>query len=662
MLTSTLIRIDISYNSFNAPHAPSDCFTGFANLVSSYSSTDDNSIKSCLRRNNPCSGIPENHNLFINCGGRKMIIDGNEYQDDTINQGASDYHSFDEDKWAFSSTGYFMDVEDHPYIAKNVSPISSAFDSNPELYMTARLSPLSLTYYGLCLRNGNYTVNLHFAEIIFSDNKGRRFFDVFIQGKSVLRDFNIAKEANGTGRAIIKTFSVIVDSNTLEIHLQWAGQGTTNNPPREVQGTLISAIAVTPNFNLDTKPKLSKGAILGIVAAGCAVTVLISVLVFFLLRKKDAENNELRGLELHTLIFTLKQIKDATRNFDPANKLGEGGFGPVYKGVLPDGSQIAVKQLSSKSSQGNREFVNEIGIISALQHPNLVKLYGCCIEGNQLLLIYEFMENNSLANALFGLGKDRLKLDWPTRHRICLGIARGLAYLHEETRLKIVHRDIKATNVLLDKHLNAKISDFGLAKLSDEDVTHISTRIAGTIGYMAPEYAMRGYLTDKADVYSFGVVMLETVTGLSNTSYRPKEDCVYLLDWAYILQEQGKLIELVDKSLGPNYSEEEAVMMLNLALTCTNSSPSLRPTMAAVVNIIEGKKPVSVLSMMDTGSNSNLSTWFEAFEILSDNNSQLVSSSTYHEPWMEPSVNTNVEEEEDTWISSTSRIISDYSH
>ncbi|KAH7651407.1 Non-specific serine/threonine protein kinase protein [Dioscorea alata] len=272
------------------------------------------------------------------------------------------------------------------------------------------------------------------------------------------------------------------------------------------------------------------------------------------------------------------------------------------------------------------------------------------------------MENNSLANALFGPEKDRLKLNWPTRHRICLDIARGLVYLHEETRLKIVHRDIKATNVLLDKDLNAKISDFGLARLSEEDVTHISTRIAGTIGYMAPEYALRGYLTDKADVYSFGVVILETVSGLCNTNYRPKEDCVHLLDWAYILQEQGRLVELVDKSLGPNYSKEEAVMLLNLAITCTNSSPSLRPTMAAVMNIIEGKKPVPVLSRKDTGSNSGLSAWFEASEILCDNNSQLVSSSTYHEPWMESSVNTNAEEEKDSWISATSRLISDYSH
>ncbi|KAJ4981142.1 hypothetical protein NE237_031979 [Protea cynaroides] len=223
----------------------------------------------------------------------------------------------------------------------------------------------------------------------------------------------------------------------------------------------------------------------------------------------------LRDLDLQIGSLTLRQIKAVTNNFDPANKIGEGGFGPVYKGLLKDGTIIAVKQLSSKSKHGNREFVNGIGMISSLRHPHLVKLYGCCIEGNQLLLVYEYMENNCLARALFGEGPEKcqLKLDWLTRRKIRIGIARGLAYLHEESRLKIVHRDIKATNVLLDKNLNPKISDFGLAKLDEEENSHISTRIAGTIGYMALEYAMRGYLTDKADIYSFGIVALEIVSG-----------------------------------------------------------------------------------------------------------------------------------------------------
>nr|GMD87824.1 probable leucine-rich repeat receptor-like serine/threonine-protein kinase At3g14840 [Ipomoea batatas] len=257
-----------------------------------------------------------------------------------------------------------------------------------------------------------------------------------------------------------------------------------------------------------------------------------------------------------------------------------------------DGTIIAVKQLSSISRQGNHEFLNEIGMISCLQHPNLVKLYGCCVEGKQLLLVYEYMENNSLAHALFGPEEWQPKIDWPTRQRICVGIAKGLAFLHEESALKIVHRDIKATNVLLDKELNPKISDFGLAKLADDGNTHIITRVAGTIGYMAPEYAMWGYLTYKADVYSFGVVALEIVAGKNNMKYRPNENFVCLLDWALVLQENENLMELIDPRLGSDFDKEQALRMAKVALLCTNPSPVLRPSMSAVVRMLEGHDDV----------------------------------------------------------------------
>ncbi|THG04037.1 hypothetical protein TEA_024080 [Camellia sinensis var. sinensis] len=301
--------------------------------------------------------------------------------------------------------------------------------------------------------------------------------------------------------------------------------------------------------------------------------------------------------------FNARQIKAATQNFSPAMRLGEGGFGAVYKGirasdplkytfskicmlsyaqgVLLNGTAIAVKQLSSKSRQGIREFVNEVGTISALQHPNLVKLLGCCAEDNQLLLVYEFMENNSLAHALFGSDEVRSRLNWPTRVQICLGIAKGLTFLHEESKLKIVHRDIKPTNILLDKDFNAKISDFGFAKLYEEEVTHVW--IYGS------EYAMRGHLTNKADVYSFGVVTLEIVSGKNSTSYRPNDENVYLLDLAYVLQQKGNLVELVDPSLGSDYSSEQANTILELAMLCTNPSPSLRPPMSEVVKTLEGR-------------------------------------------------------------------------
>ncbi|KAL7218646.1 hypothetical protein ACSBR2_011833 [Camellia fascicularis] len=604
--------IDISYNNFTESSL-FGCQPSRVNLVSSHSSAASNTIDWCFKKDLPCSNKPKYHSLFINCGGGKITFEGNEYEEDLATEGASYFYPSLQ-KWAYSSTGVFMGKSDASYRANN----SFALKLTGDYYETARLAPNSLKYYGLCLRKGSYKVLLHFAEIMYSDDQtfsslGQRIFDVSIQGNVVLNDFNIVEEAKGVGKGITKVFNdVLVNGSTLEIHLYWRGKGTTAIPNRGIYGPLISAITVTPNF--DPHTGLSVGAIVGIVVGSCLFLGLILVV----LRKKgylggkDLENKELRALEMQTGYFTLRQIKTATNNFDPANKIGEGGFGPVYKGVMSDGTVIAVKQLSSKSKQGNREFVNEIGMISALQHLNLVKLYGCCIEGNQLLLIYEYMENNCLGRALFGSEEQRLKLDWPTRQKICLGIAKGLAYLHEESRLKIVHRDIKANNVLLDKDLNAKISDFGLAKLNEEENTHISTRIAGTRGYMAPEYAMRGYLTDKADVYSFGVVALEIVSGQSNTNYRPRDEFVYLLDWAYVLQEQGNLLELLDPSLGSNYSEEEVMNMVNVGLLCTNPSPTLRPSMSSVVSMLEGKSPIQAPVIKRTSTNENVR--FKAFE------------------------------------------------
>ncbi|KDP21154.1 hypothetical protein JCGZ_21625 [Jatropha curcas] len=302
--------------------------------------------------------------------------------------------------------------------------------------------------------------------------------------------------------------------------------------------------------------------------------------------KVSGNSIQIGGLDIQIASFTPKQIKAATNNFDRANKVGEGGFGPVYKGMLADGTMIAIKQLSSKSTQGNREFLNEIGVISCLQHPNLVKLHGCCIEGDQLLLAYEYMENNSLARALFGRPEcNHLKLDWQKRQKICVGIAKGLAFLHDESRLRIVHRDIKGTDILLDKDINPKITDFGLANLDDKEKTHISTRIAGTIGYIAPEYALWGYLTHKADVYSFGIVALEI---------------------ACHLQQSGNLLELVDERLGSEFNKVEAERMVEVAFLCTNATPSLRPTMSEVVSMLEGTSIIPDVIPEESDHNGDL--------------------------------------------------------
>ncbi|KAI5570927.1 hypothetical protein POPTR_011G073091v4 [Populus trichocarpa] len=529
-------NLDVSYNNFS--RSPR-CSSSNENNINWFRSSSSNNKLSDLL---PCSGIsrcPKYYRSFhINCGGQdvkngKILYEGD--QGGGSNAAARSYNRSGSN-WGFSSTGDFMDDEsfyDNKYTLQSNSNISVV---DLELYATARKTPLSITYYGYCLENGNYTVRLHFAEIEFTYEKlynkvARRVFDIYIQGIQVQKDFNFTKEAQGSSRILElpNTYNTTVTDRTLEIRLYWAGKGTTVIRIRGNYGPIISAISVCSEPEEASK----KPIVIGVVTSAVFLIFLVMGVIYWKLCYGDkyTRERELKGLDLKTGSFTLRQLKAATDNFISENKIGEGGFGSLYKGELADGTIIAVKQLSPKSRLGNREFMNEIGMISCLQHPNLVRLYGCFIEGDQLLLVYEYMENNSLSRALFGSGTSALMLDWPTRYKICVGIARGLAFLHEGSAIRIVHRDIQGTNVLLDKDLNAKISDFGLAKLNEEENTHISTRVAGTIGYMAPEYALWGYLTDKADVYSFGVVALEIFSVKSNSSYWPENENVCLLDW-----------------------------------------------------------------------------------------------------------------------------------
>ncbi|KAE8708859.1 putative LRR receptor-like serine/threonine-protein kinase [Hibiscus syriacus] len=595
-------QIDLSYNNISSSLEPVPC-TEHLNLFKSFSGSNNLGRQGNCLKNFPCS--KDWYSVHINCGGGSTTIGGINYDGDEDLGGPAKYFPLRE-TWETSSTGHFWDtsVTSKDYIAQNVSILKM---NNSELYTRARLSPLSLTYYIRCLANGSYTVKLHFAEIVIRDNSsfqslGRRVFNVYIQEKLELKDFNIKNAAKVADTELIRSFKALVTDKTLSIRFHWAGKGTTSSPKRGVYGPLISAISVES----DSKPQVSKEwnikmkFVVGAVVSSLCLIVLILGILWrrgYFGGGKMSREQVLRGLDLQAGFFTLKQMKAAANNFHPANKIGEGGFGSVYKGVLLDGTIIAIKQLSTISRQGDREFLNELGMISGLQHPNLVRLYGCCIEGTNLLLVYEYMENNSLARALSDPNESQLKLDWPTRQKICLGIAKGLAFLHEESSLKIVHRDIKATNVLLDRDLNAKISDFGLAKFVEEENTHMSTAAAGTIGYMAPEYALWGYLTYKADVYSFGIVTLEIIAGKNNSKHRSKEGYVCLQDLALVLQQTGKLIELVDSRLGTEFNEEDAIRMIKVALLCSNSSPTLRPIMSEVVNMLEGRTLVPEVTM-----------------------------------------------------------------
>ncbi|KAG6480224.1 hypothetical protein ZIOFF_063709 [Zingiber officinale] len=291
--------------------------------------------------------------------------------------------------------------------------------------------------------------------------------------------------------------------------------------------------------------------------------------------------------------FSYRTLKKATKDFHPKNQLGGGGFGPVYKGVLDDGRIIAVKQLSvGKSQQGESEFLAEVRMLTSIQHKNLVCLVGCCSEGSERLLVYEYMTNGSLNKIISG--KSGKSLDWKTRFEIIVGVARGLQYLHEDSNLRIVHRDIKASNILLDEKFQPKISDFGLAKFFPEDQTYLSTRFAGTLGYCAPEYALRGELSAKADIYSFGVLVLEIISCRTNTDLSLPIEMQYLPEYTWKLYERSKVREIVDpKLLDEGTVEKEVLQVCQVALLCLQLHPDLRPPMSDIVAMLTCRAQIS---------------------------------------------------------------------
>ncbi|XVF25965.1 hypothetical protein REPUB_Repub13aG0259400 [Reevesia pubescens] len=291
--------------------------------------------------------------------------------------------------------------------------------------------------------------------------------------------------------------------------------------------------------------------------------------------------------------FDLATIEAATNNFSRANKLGEGGFGPVYKGKLPNGKEVAVKRLSMKSKQGLEEFKNEVKLIFKLQHKNLVRLLGYCLEEDEKLLVYEYMANTSLDAFLFDPEKCKV-LDWEKRSNIINGTARGIQYLHEDSRLKIIHRDLKASNVLLDDDMNPKISDFGTARIFGGNQMEANTeRVVGTYGYMAPEYALEGLFSNKSDVYSFGILMLEILSGKKNRGFYHQDCGQSLLTYAWMLWKKGEALQLIDPNIADACPIQEVLRWIHIALLCVQDDPAHRPTMSSVVLML-GSRSVSL--------------------------------------------------------------------
>ncbi|KAJ4745346.1 Serine/threonine-protein kinase [Rhynchospora pubera] len=297
------------------------------------------------------------------------------------------------------------------------------------------------------------------------------------------------------------------------------------------------------------------------------------------------------GKKFELPLFTFDCLAIATNKFGSSNKLGEGGFGLVYKGMLPGGEEIAVKRLSATSGQGVEEFKNEVILIAKLQHRNLVRLLGCCIHGEERLLVYEYLPNKSLDAFLFDPSKRGL-LDWKTRFNIIEGIARGLLYLHRDSRLRVVHRDLKASNILLDRDMEPKISDFGMARIFGGDQNQENTtRVVGTLGYMSPEYAMEGIFSVKSDVYSFGILLLEIITGERNSSFHNKDDSLNIVGYAYKLWYEERASDLIDPTMKETCSIPEVLRCIQVALLCVQDLAYDRPEIPLVIKMITNDNP-----------------------------------------------------------------------
>ncbi|KAF3975936.1 hypothetical protein CMV_000846 [Castanea mollissima] len=378
----------------------------------------------------------------------------------------------------------------------------------------------------------------------------------------------------------------------------------------------------------------SKGTtiVIAVSVTSSVVLLVVGVAIGFYIwkhryiQKKRRGSNDaeklVKTLNDSSLNFKYSTLEKATGSFDDANKLGQGGFGTVYKGVLPDGREIAVKRLFFNNRHRAGDFYNEVNIISSVEHKNLVRLLGCCCSGPESLLVYEFMPNKSLDRFIFDANRGKA-LNWEKRYEIIVGTAEGLVYLHENPKNRIIHRDIKASNILLDSRLRAKIADFGLARSFEEDQSHISTAIAGTLGYMAPEYLAHGQLTEKADVYSFGVLLLEIVTGRMNNRSKTSEytDSLITITWKHFRSgtveqlydpnlmlhnhyntwkhfRSGMVEQLYDPNLmlhnqHNNNVKNEISRVVHIRLLCTQEIQSLRPTMSKALQMLTKEEQLS---------------------------------------------------------------------
>ncbi|XP_024525702.1 probable LRR receptor-like serine/threonine-protein kinase At1g56130 [Selaginella moellendorffii] len=538
--------------------------------------------------------------------------------------------------WAISLSG---STASSRIISTNssTSGIDSRFvEATQELYTTARVGGDSIAYYGRCLKPGSYAVELHFIELenYTVDSPGRRVFDVFLQEQRVHEKLDVFRVAGGPFVPLVLKFQARVgeESSTLKLELRGTGSWNTSGAAGSYHGPTISAIRVyantTSSLGISGNTSSSRmarelwailGTSIGILAIVC-ITLFVGLACWLRRAEKKARmisEEEHTGGEhsisidhIHQSLsnsnaaalatFEFSELEEATQRFSSDNLLGQGAYGRVYKGFLPDGKIVAIKQLVHRTPTCQRWFYHELQVISSVRHRNLVPLIGCCIDRGFPLLVCEFMPNGSLQAALFGRDSG-IFLDWERRLQIALDVARGLQYLHEDcAKVRIIHRDVKPGNILLDEEMRAHISDFGLAKLiaHHEEAEVVVSSVMGTRGYLAPEYVINGQLSEKVDVYSYGIVLLELVSGrrgMQSSVNVGAPEPVSIDEWAWEALGSNKIEAMADPRFGRKYSIDVMVRIVQIAMWCTQGLPEQRPSMGQVVAMLVGQLGVPEL-------------------------------------------------------------------
>lgn len=507
-------------------------------------------------------------------------------------------------------------------VTENIAPPSvygtaTKLDSDPDPRLNANITWLFSVDAGF-----NYLVRFHFCDIVNS-TLGSVLFNVYINSRFAYRSFDLSELTSKViGRPYY--FDVITSSTSSSALSVSVGPSPESNYPMAIlngleimkisdsQGSLETSNSETGSSKTNSRSKII--LIAGLSGGICIVLVVVSALFFVCRRRRklaavghskednfvmnqtgDKNSNSLAVFSTSTFgyRYPFTAIEEATNNFSEDLIIGTGGFGKVYKGIFRDGTKVAVKRGQSKSQQGLTEFRTEIEMLSQFRHRHLVSLIGYCDERNEMIIIYEFMENGTLKSHLYC--SDRPVLSWKQRLEICIGSAKGLHYLHTGSTRAIIHRDVKSANILLDENLMAKVADFGLSKTGPEiDQTHVSTAVKGSFGYLDPEYLTRQQLTEKSDVYSFGVVMLEILCGRAVIDPSLPREKVNLVEWAMKWRERGRIQETIDPHLVAQASEESLWKFVEIAEKCLAQCGLDRPQMGDVLWNLESALQVQL--------------------------------------------------------------------